>query len=66
MCPACMASAALAAGGVVWTGGLTALAVRVLRSKRSGSVDASKNAEERSKDDGYNDKQGTGDGRAAG
>jgi hypothetical protein len=53
------------AGGVVSTGGLTALAVRVFRSKRSGSVDASTNAEERSKDDGYSGKQGTGDGRAA-
>jgi hypothetical protein len=43
MCPACMASAALIGGSVVSTGGLTALAVKVLRSKKSGPADSSKN-----------------------
>jgi hypothetical protein len=33
MCPACMASAVLMAAGVVSTGGLTALAAKVLGSK---------------------------------
>lgn len=35
MCPACVAMAAVVVGGVVSTGGLTALAVRVLRKKKS-------------------------------
>ena len=35
MCPACMASAALMAGGVITTGGLTALAGKIFRTKKS-------------------------------
>ncbi len=35
MCPACIASAALMIGSVMSTGGLTALAAKLLRSKRS-------------------------------
>ena len=34
MCPACIASAALVMGGVVSSGGLTALLVKVLRKKK--------------------------------
>jgi hypothetical protein len=34
MCPACLASAALMVGSVVSTGGLTALAVKIFRSKK--------------------------------
>jgi len=64
MCPACMASAALVAGSVVSTGGLTALAVKVFRPKKSGQTEVSENVTERTKDDGCSDKQGTGDGRA--
>ena len=33
MCPACMASAALMAGGVITTGGLTALVVKIFHTK---------------------------------
>lgn len=33
MCPACMASAALMVAGVISTGGLTALAAKLRRSK---------------------------------
>jgi hypothetical protein len=35
MCPACIASAALMIGSVMSTGGLTALAAKLLRSKKS-------------------------------
>jgi hypothetical protein len=34
MCPACIASAALIIGSVMSTGGLTALAAKLLRSKK--------------------------------
>lgn len=34
MCPACLASAALVAGSVTTTGGLTALAVKIFRSRK--------------------------------
>ena len=34
MCPACMASAALLASGVITTGGLTALAGKMLRAAK--------------------------------
>jgi len=37
MCPACAAMAATVVGSVVSTGGLTALAVKVLRKKKSDS-----------------------------
>jgi hypothetical protein len=33
MCPACMSSAALAVAGLVSTGGLTALAAKLLRAR---------------------------------
>jgi hypothetical protein len=35
MCPACIASAAMMVAGVMSTGGLTALAAKLLRSKNS-------------------------------
>jgi len=35
MCPACMASAALTAGGLITTGGLTALAGKIFHTKKS-------------------------------
>jgi hypothetical protein len=66
MCPACMASAALMAGSVMSTGGIAALAVRVVRGKRNGSQENSQNVMERRNDDGnHDDKQnGTGQGSA--
>ena len=38
MCPACIASAALMVGSVISTGGLTALVVKILRSKKSAKA----------------------------
>jgi hypothetical protein len=66
MCPACMASAALMAGSVMSTGGIAALAVRVVRGKRNGSQENSQNVMERRNDDGNNDdkQNGTGQGSA--
>jgi hypothetical protein len=40
MCPACMASAGLVVGGVVSSGGVTALLVRVLRKKKGDKSDS--------------------------
>jgi hypothetical protein len=66
MCPACMSSAALVAGGVMSTGGIMAFAVRVFRSKAEGRDDESKNPTERRKGNGYsNEPDGAGDGRVA-
>jgi hypothetical protein len=42
MCPACMASAALMAGSVVSTGGIAALAVKVVRGIKGGQKETSK------------------------
>jgi hypothetical protein len=42
MCPACMASAALVISGVMTSGGLTALAAKLLHSKNSGERLSSK------------------------
>jgi hypothetical protein len=48
MCPACMASAALLVGSVLSTGGLTALAVKIARSKKSNEIEQSRcNAKEK-------------------
>jgi len=44
MCPACIASAALMAGSVMSTGGIAALAVRVVRGKKLGEEENSQNA----------------------
>ena len=55
MCPACMASAALMAGSVMSTGGIAALAVRIVRGKRNGSQEVSQNVTERRNDDGNHD-----------
>ena len=35
MCPACIASAGMVVGSVVSTGGVTALVMKVLRSKKT-------------------------------
>jgi len=55
MCPACIASAALMAGSVMSTGGIAALAVRVVRGKKSGTEANSKTVTERRNDDGNDD-----------
>jgi hypothetical protein len=39
MCPACMASAALLASGVITTGGLTALAGKMFRTAKPKKTD---------------------------
>ena len=39
MCPACMASAALTASGVITTGGLTALVGKIFYTARSAKTD---------------------------
>jgi hypothetical protein len=38
MCPACMASAALMAGSVMSTGGVAALALKLVRGKKKGEA----------------------------
>lgn len=40
MCPACMANAAVVAGSVMSTGGIAALAAKVIRFKKRGSQNA--------------------------
>jgi len=40
MCPGCAAMAAIVVGGVVSTGGLTALAVKILRKNKDGKADS--------------------------
>jgi hypothetical protein len=39
MCPACMVSAGVVVGGVVSTGGVTALVVKILGKKKSQKSD---------------------------
>jgi len=41
MCPACMASAALVAGSLVTTGGMTAFLVKIFRGKKNPKLDDS-------------------------
>jgi hypothetical protein len=67
MCPACMASAALMAGSVMSTGGIAALAVKIVRGKKSVTQDEGQNSVERRIDNGNDDdKQNrTGQGGAA-
>lgn len=59
MCPACMASAALMAGSVMSTGGVAALALKIVRGKKKGEPqDDSTNINRRNDDgnDGRSDK----------
>ena len=56
MCPACITSAALMAGSVMSTGGIAALAVKLVRSKKNGPDDNSQQETERSHDHGNDDK----------
>ncbi len=57
MCPACIASATLIAGGAVTTGGLTALIGKVLHTRRSARASDSGISNERTSDHGNNDEQ---------
>jgi hypothetical protein len=66
MCPACMASAALMAGSVISTGGIAALAVKVVRWKNNNPNHDSKKLTERRNDDGNHVQQdGAGSGGVA-
>jgi hypothetical protein len=67
MCPACMASAALMAGSVMSTGGIAALAVKIVRGKKDERKDNSKNRTQRRTDDVNHDddQDGTGQSGAA-
>jgi len=58
MCPACMASAALMAGGVITTGGLTALAGKVFHTRKSAKTNGLGNTTQRRNDHGCDDEQG--------
>ncbi len=49
MCPACMASAALAVAGVMSTGGLTALAAKLLHAKNKADRISSKETKTKEK-----------------
>jgi hypothetical protein len=49
MCPACIASAALIVAGVMSTGGLTALAAKLLHSKNSAERLSSEEPKEKEK-----------------
>ena len=51
MCPACVASAAVMAGSVMSTGGIAAIAVRLVRRKKREPEDNSENLIERRNDD---------------
>jgi len=65
MCPACLASAALAAGGVVSTGGIATLVVKALGFRRNGG-DVSDDVTKRRTDNDNSDRKEPGDGGAAG
>jgi hypothetical protein len=51
-----MASAALMAGSVMSTGGIAALAVKLIRPKKNGCAKNSQNETERSNEHGNDDK----------
>lgn len=57
MCPACIASAALMAGSVMSTGGIAAIALRIVRGKKGGQQDNSTGMNERRNDDGNHDNE---------
>ena len=55
MCPACMATAAVMAGSVMSTGGIAALALKIVRGKKSVPQDEIQNSTERRNDYGNDD-----------
>jgi hypothetical protein len=52
MCPACLASAALVAGSVISTGGITAIVVQLFGRKKNGSANDPEHSTERRIEDG--------------
>jgi hypothetical protein len=52
MCPACLASAALIAGSVVSTGGVSAIVIKLFRRKKNGSANDPEHKTERRNEDG--------------
>lgn len=57
MCPACMASAALMAGSVMSTGGVAALALKMVRRKKKAEPkDNSANITDRRNSDGNDER----------
>jgi hypothetical protein len=58
MCPACMASAALMAGGVISTGGVAALVGKLFHPNKGAKTDGLANKTQRRNDDDYDDEQG--------
>jgi len=56
MCPACIASAALVAGSALSTGGIAALAVKIVGGRRTARTDRSNNMTERRNDDGNHER----------
>ena len=64
MCPACVASAALMAGGVITTGGFTALIGKMLHTRIRAKTTGLEHETERRKDHDYgNEQNGTLEGR---
>ncbi|MBZ5651744.1 MAG: hypothetical protein LAO18_14810 [Acidobacteriia bacterium] len=49
MCPVCMASAALVAGSVTTTGGVTAFVVNIFRKRKIARMSVPKNATRKEK-----------------
>jgi hypothetical protein len=49
MCPACMVSAALTAGGVITTGGLTALVGKIRHTKKNAKKNGLHNTTDKEK-----------------
>jgi len=49
MCPACMASAALTAGGLITTGGLTALVGKIFHTKTNAKKNGLNNTTHKEK-----------------
>jgi hypothetical protein len=58
MCPACIASATMMAGGVITTGGLTALVGKAFHTRRSVKTNGLDNTTQRRNDHGCDDEQG--------
>ena len=57
MCPACMSSAALIVGSVMSTGGVAALALKLVRGKKKGEPkDNSTSVADRRNDDGNDER----------
>jgi len=56
MCPECFANAALMVSGIVSTGGVSVLAVTMLRGKKSPNMEKTE-SEQRRNHDGNNDNQ---------